>query len=135
MSILQLEDNEQSIDLIAFPGAWQEFKEFVKVGMACVIEGKLDDRGQIITDKIIPVDGLKSRGQRYVNVILNTHNFSPVSFVRALNGCKGKAKIVLDIRSENDRTFYCLNGLSVEPEKLNTALSAVMPAGSFEIAC
>ncbi len=135
MSIIQLEDNEQSIDVVAFPGAWQEYKDFVKIGLACVIEGRIDERDQIVPDKIVPVDGLEMRAHKYVKIIININNsLSMKNFIRALNGCKGKTKVILELRDGEQVGVYALNNCTVEPEKLNEALSGIMPTGSFEIA-
>ncbi|MBQ7593851.1 MAG: DNA polymerase III subunit alpha [Synergistaceae bacterium] len=135
MCIIQLEDNEQSIDLIAFPGAWSDFKAYVKVGLACMVEGKIDERGQLIPDKIIPVEGINNRGQKYVKIILNvSNNLNMKNFIRALNGCKGKTKVLLELRTDDEVGVFALNNCNVELEKLNEALSGIMPAGSFEIA-
>ena len=135
MCIIQLEDNEQSVDVIAFPGAWQEYKDFVKIGLACIVEGRIDERGQLIPDKIVPVNGLEMRAQKYVNIIINiNNNLNMKNFIRALNGCKGKAKVILELRNDEQVGVYALNNCNVDPEKLNEALSEIMPAGSFEIA-
>ena len=136
MCVLQLEDAENSIEAVLFPKTWQEMKGAVEKGMACVIEGRIDERGQILPDKIIPVDGLELRGQRYVKISLNvsgSEDFHMKEFVRALGSCKGKARVLVEFRNDSEVMRLCLNEYSVAPEKVSDVLSRALPDGSFEV--
>ena len=117
---------------MAFPKIWAELKEKLKPGAACIAEGRPDDRGQMILDKIILPDELEN-ARRYFNipvdlsVLSKNENFELKDFVQKLRGCKGNAKVILDLHGDDSDCKICLGGISVDPEKaaeLALALSA-----------
>ena len=125
MCIFQLEDAENSVDVVMFPKMWQERGEIMKKGMACIVAGRIDDRGQLRPDDIIPVDGLEMRGQRYVKIVMNvTGSDSPnmKQFLRALGDCKGKARVILELKNDDESMTMCLNSYSVDPQRVSDAL-------------
>lgn len=126
MCIMQLEDAENSVDVVLFPKTWQEMKPIVTKGLACVVEGRVDDRGQVLPDKIIPVDGLEMRAQRYVRLSIDTSNSERLNmkeFLQILNGAKGKAKVILEFKNDEETAIMCLNSYNVDPDKLKNSLS------------
>ena len=136
MCVLQLEDSESSIDVVMFPNMWQERKEVVKKNMVCVITGKIDDRGQLLADDIIPIDGLELRAQKYVKLTLNVSGSEELDmkkFLQALGRCKGKARVILELCNDEEAMTMCLNNYSVDPDKLNDALMGIFPAGIYEV--
>ena len=136
MCTFQLEDTEKSIDVVMFPKTYAEMKGVVEKGTACVVEGRIDDRGQILPDKIVPVDGLELRGQRYVKIKLNVtgrDDFDMKAFVIALGSCKGKARVLVEFRNDSEEMRVCLNQYSVDPEKINAAIAEVLPEGMYQI--
>ena len=135
MCTFQLEDAENSIDVVMFPKTYAEMKGVIEKGTACVVEGRIDDRGQILPDKIVPVDGLNIRGQRYVKITLNVSGsdiFPVRDFLMALKSCKGKARVIVEFHNDVEIMRLCLNEY-VAPEKVNDALARILPEESFEV--
>ena len=132
MCIVQFEDNEANIDVVFFPSTWQELKEKITQGTAFVVEGRLDDRGQLLPDKIIMSDELDERGQKYLTLSITGDIPNDKNFARALNSCRGKERVILEVKRDNDVCRIYL-GLAADSEKLASALSGVFPADSFSI--
>ena len=134
MCVLQLEDSESSIDTVIFPAMWSELKGTLTAGTACVIEGKIDDRGQLLPDKILTIDELDEKAQRYVTLRLNdVGGIDPKKLLQALNGCRGKHRMILELCNDDETCRVYLGAVGVSPERLEGALSGVIPADSFEI--
>jgi len=129
MAIIALEDAENNTEVVAFSRTWADLKDKLKVGTACTVEGKMGDRGQLIVDKIKLPDELEN-SQEYFNIPIDVNkkeNLNVKEFVQKLRDCKGKAKVILNLQDGDETCIICLNGLSVNPEKvteLNLALSA-----------
>ncbi len=70
MCTLQFEDNEDNIEVVIFPNAWEEVKGTLTKGMACVIEGKKsdNDKGNFIFEKLIDTDNPEIIPDEYVIV-------------------------------------------------------------------
>ena len=129
MAIINLEDTENSLEAVAFPKTWTVLKEKLKVGTACTIEGQMGDRGQLIINKVNFSDELENAQQYFnINIDLNKkEHLGMKEFVQKLRSCKGNAKVILNLQYDDETCKICLNGLSVEPEKveeLSLALSA-----------
>ncbi|MBQ3455516.1 MAG: hypothetical protein IJG36_03685, partial [Synergistaceae bacterium] len=120
------------IDVVFFPSTWQELKEKITQGTAFVVEGRLDDRGQLLPDKIIMSDELDERGQKYLTLSITGDIPNDKNFARALNSCRGKERVILEVKRDNDVCRIYL-GLAADSEKLASALSGVFPADSFSI--
>ena len=129
MGTVSFEDAENSIELVAFQRTWAEIKEKITVGAACTIEGKMGDRGQFIIDKLRLHSELEN-SQRYFNIELDVNkneNLSLKEFIQKLRGCRGNAKVILNLKDDDETCKICLNDLKVDPEKvseLSLALSA-----------
>ena len=135
MGLIQLEDTEDSIVLVAFSKLWQKLKGSLVLGSACVAEGKVDDRGQMVLDRLTGADDFTGKSQRYVNIIINVTGGQDVDvrgLVTALNECRGKARVMIELRSEEETCRMCLS-CSASPEKLPDALSGVLSAGSYVV--
>ena len=132
MCILQLEDTEGSIDAVIFPAMWEKLRGSITKGMACVIEGRMDDRGQFLPDKIISADELDERAQKYVTLKLTGAIPSVREFAKAVNSSRGSARIILEVHSE-DEICRILLGNSVDPERLRESMKGVIPSDCFEI--
>ena len=117
MCVMNLEDDENSIGLVVFPKLWQELKGYVNKGLACIAEGKMDDRGQMILDRLTKYDELDG-AQRYINipVDINQEKLNMKEFVQNLRSHKGNAKVILELKDEDESCRICLNGVSVDPE-------------------
>ena len=122
MCNIQVEDTEKSIDVVIFPKMWQNVKGTFLLGDACLIEGKFDDRGQVILEKLILADEIEHKAQRYINVSLNeadinkfdTRKFASIAQSRDY---KGNAKIIIEVIGSSKRSYMCLNGFPVSPDK------------------
>lgn len=132
MCYAQIEDDEASVELVIFPGKWQEIKPVLTKGMACLVEGKWDEKEKIILEKIIPAgEGLAMRAQQYVKVVfdLSNQDMSDVElreFLRALDSCEGKAKILVEFKNAEETMRLCLNEYHVDPQKVKGALNGFM---------
>ena len=117
MCVINFEDDENSVGLVVFPKLWQELKGYVNKGLACVAEGKMDDRGQMILDRLAKVDELE-KSQRYVNIAIdvNQEKLDMEEFIAKLKSHKGNAKVILELKDEDEICRICLNGVSVDPE-------------------
>ena len=138
MCNLQLEDTEGSIDVVIFPKMWEELKGTLTVGDACVIEGKFDDRGQLLPDKIMMADDLNGKAKRYITLSVDAEecrNMNLKRFVAALNGSKGNSRVILELKGEGETFCVYLGGCNIDAERLNDSLSKVMPSGSFSVHC
>ena len=137
MCVLQLEDAEESVDVVVFPGAWKELKDVLKNGMACVIEGNWQkDRGQIVLDKCIPVAGLGQRGQQFVRLDVTVPDNEPLNmkrFLQALSSCKGKARVILTLKNADEELTMCLKKYTVDPSGVAEALSTVLSEGTYKV--
>ena len=126
MGSVQIEDSENSIECVVFSKQWEAMKEIIHEGMPCVALGRIDDRGQLILDSVIPSDELEEHGQRYVNVRIHEselERIAPKEFMRTVYGCKGNAKLILELHDDNEMRRVCLNGCGVDGEKLKASLS------------
>ena len=138
MCIMQLENSEHSITLIAFPKVWEALKSKVKIGEPCVIEGKMSDREQVIIDDLITLDELESKGHRFVNISVNfsgikeIKNFNVKDFYLALKDCKGNVSVLLEFYNDEEICHVWLSQ-RVEPEKLKSRLSEIIPEEFFRI--
>ncbi|MBQ3346496.1 MAG: DNA polymerase III subunit alpha, partial [Synergistaceae bacterium] len=138
MCNLQLEDTEGSIDVVIFPKMWEELKGTLTVGDACVIEGKFDDRGQLLPDKIMMADDLNGKAKRYITLSVDAEecrNMNLKRFVAALNGSKGNSRVILELKGEGETFCVYLGGCNIDAERLNDSLLKVMPSGSFSVHC
>lgn len=132
MCALQIEDTEGSVDVVIFPNKWEALKGTITTGEACVIEGRLDDRGQFLMDKLILPDELERRGKRYVTVSLMSEIPNIKEFTRAINSCRGKSAVILEAHDEGDICRILL-GAKVDDGRLAEALSRIMDADTFEV--
>ncbi len=126
MCTLQIEDAEHGIEAIAFPKQWENIKSKLKAGMLCVAVGKVDDRNQLILDAVIPSEELDEYAQRYVNIKINASDFSritPKELTTKINGCSGKAVLILELHDENEMRHVCISNTNVNGEKLMNSLS------------
>ena len=135
MCNMQVDDAEDSAEIVIFPDKWKTLKESLHVGSACVVEGKLDDRGQIILENIVLSENLESSGQKYINIIMNLtgheNNLPDMrKFFGVLVECKGRYKVMLEMIRDDDICNMCFKEPLVDPEKLQRKLQEEMPAES-----
>ena len=136
MCIMKLEDTESSIDAVIFPKMWLEMKDLLETGNAYVLEGRLDDRGQFLPDKIIPAEGADLRAQKYSKIVLNVemlHEFDMKAFVIALAKCRGKSRLLLELHDNDDTMLLCVEQYGVDAAKLREVVPDVLPEGMYTI--
>ena len=127
MAIITLEDSENNTEAVAFSRTWTELKEKIKIGTACTIEGQMGSRGQLIIDKVKLPDELEN-AQQYFNIAIDVNkneNLAMKEFIQKLRSCKGKAKVILNLQDDEETCKICLNGLTVDPERV-TELSLAL---------
>ena len=132
MCVFQIEDAENNIEVVIFPKAWQEFQGQIKKGMACIVEGKVGDKGNLILDRLITPDDIKELNdtiQKYVRVPINTtqlDKFDYKGLIQGINGCKGNAKLILELKNDDETCRVCLNTTFVNEETIFDKLSAMI---------
>ena len=132
MCIVQFEDTEANIDVVFFPQMWQEYKDILTAGTAFVVEGRLDDRGQLLPDKIIMSEELDERGKKYLTVSITGEIPNVKDFARVINSCRGNERVILELKKDDEICRIYL-GCNSDGEKLLSALPGVLPANSFAV--
>ena len=138
MAVMKFEDDEASIDVVIFPDMWQDIKDLVMAGCPYVIEGKIDDKGQCIPDKVIPVDDDDDdiHAQTFSRIVLNLDShtqFDMKQFLLALNKCKGGSKLLLELHELGNSMLMCLDKYYVDGSKISEAVRGILPDGMYEI--
>ena len=139
MGVLLLEDSESSISMVAFPRTWAKVKESARVGVPCVAEGKMDDREQLLLDKLTPLSDFSEQDPQIVRIRLRVNlvpQFDVKNFARALRGCRGASPILLELRDDHDACVLYLNDFRVDarsPERLHERLLEAVPAEALEV--
>ena len=129
MCSLSIEDSENTLEIIIFSRQWQELKGKINKGLACLVEGRMDDRGQMILDKLTTLEEIE-KAQTYTKITLDitqNENFSLKEFIQNLRSCKGNSKVILELKKDDEICQICLHDVRVDIEKvseLNLALSA-----------
>ncbi|MBQ7215827.1 MAG: DNA polymerase III subunit alpha [Synergistaceae bacterium] len=134
MCIMKLEDSNSSIDVVLFAKTWAEVKDFVLAGKPYIIQGRLDDKGQFLPDKIIPADR-DIHAQKYAKLILHLGmhaNFSLRKFIISLNSCRGDYMLLVELRDNSKSVLMALRQYSVDPDKFLEAAAQSLPEGLFE---
>ena len=135
MCSLQLEDTEGSIEVVIFPKMWEEMKGILTPGEALVIEGKLDDRGQLLPERIMMPEELNNKGTRYMTLRIEAKQCSNLNvkrFVSILSSIKGNSRVILELIGESEMYSVYLGGCRVDAERCKATLSREF-AGSFSI--
>lgn len=132
MCIVQFEDTEANIDVVFFPQMWQEYKDILTAGTAFVVEGRVDDRGQLLPDKIIMSEELDGRGQKYLTLSITGEIPNVKDFARIINSCRGNERVILELKKDDEICRIYL-GCNSDGEKLLSALPGVLPANSFAV--
>ena len=120
MCSLQVDDSENSVEVVIFPSQWQTLKGSLNVGMPCVIEGNLDDRGQILAKNIFT--DLESLKNKFITLKVDTTDEQELKDLSViLFECKAKnkssaARVILEVSP--DGRIGIANFL-VDYEKLN----------------
>ena len=139
MGVLLLEDSESSVSMVAFPRTWAKVKESARVGVPCVAEGKMDDREQLLLDKLTPLSDFSEQDPQIVRIRLRVNlvpQFDVKNFARALRGCRGASPILLELRDDHDACVLYLNDFRVDarsPERLHERLLEAVPAEALEV--
>ena len=135
MCTLQLEDTEGSVEVILFPKTWEAMKSTITLGAACIIEGRTDDRGKIIPDKIILSAQIDGKTRRYVTVRVDSDAIRRISIKRlatALQSGHGLYRVILEITA-SDEVYRVLLSVHADAEKLNDGLSRILPPEAFSV--
>ena len=136
MCIMKLEDAEASIDVVIFPKMWQEMKDILSPGNAYIVTGKLDDRRQFLPEKIVPADEAVNIAQKYVKIVVNVEMHTELNmrnFVLGLNRCRGKARLLMELRERDEAVLLWLKEFSVDGAKIRELVSGILPDGMYEI--
>jgi len=120
MAIISIEDNENNTEVVAFSRTWTNIKEKLSVGTACIVEGQMGSREQLIVDSVKFPDELE-KAQKYFNIAIDVNainknpDFSMKEFIQNLRGYKGNSKVILNLQNDGEICKICLNALSVNP--------------------
>ncbi len=135
MCMLQVEDTEKCIDAVIFPRMWEELKGTINAGDVCIVEGKIDDRGQLLAEKIMMPPEADAKARKYITVSVDAEAMREVSmkkFVSALNSVRGSSRVILELKTEGE-IWRVLLGAYADYGKLNEALTRVIPPESFTV--
>ncbi len=77
----------------------------------------MDDRGQLLPDKVILPDELEERGQMYVVLSIDKEIENVKNFAREINSCRGKSRVILEVKNDDDVCRIML-GNGVDSEKI-----------------
>ena len=143
MGILTMEDSEESLEMVVFPGSWETVKGQVEVGLPCVVEGRMGDREprNFIVDKLIPLKDMASSEEAIVRIRLRadliSYSFDVKSFAVALRDCQGRSPVLLELTDERDSCVLYLKDFRVERnlDRLSDTLARVVPAEALEVVC
>ncbi len=136
MCTLQLEDTESAADAVIFPKTWETLKGTISPGEPILIEGRLDDRHQLITDRILTPDDLPS-SQKYITLSISASALRGVNmkvFAGAVmaGGAKGSSRVILEIAGEGEIARVMLS-VFADGGKLTERLSRIFPPESFSL--
>ncbi|MBR1485717.1 MAG: DNA polymerase III subunit alpha, partial [Synergistaceae bacterium] len=120
MAIVGLEDSENNTEVVVFSRTWANLKEKLQVGTACIIEGQMGNRGQIIVSQAkLPTE--LENAQEYCNLVYNVkknQNLNLKEFVQNLRKFKGNSKVILILQDDDEMYKICLNGVSIDSTKV-----------------
>ena len=138
MGVMLLEGPESNVSMVAFPKVWAKIKERAVPGKACVVEGRMDDRGQLVVDEMTPLADLSDQGPNVVRVDLKMDlapDMDVRALARALRDCRGPAPIMLGVRDGKDTCAIYLHDHRVDPsiERVRGCLDAVVPPDAFDV--
>ena len=128
MCNLQFEDSENNIEIVIFPKIWAEVKGTLNKGMACVIEGRKGDKGNLIFDKLVDTEKTDEKNQEYVLLPVDGEYFEKIdlrNFVNSVREQRGNSKLIIEVRHGDEvGHLYCEN--SVDREKIFELLPPMM---------
>ena len=125
MCLIGVEDAENLIICVAFPQLWEQLKGKILPGDACLIEGKLDNRGQFLLESLLTLDELEARAKKFVNLkfdLTSQRKLNVKKFLRVLHDCKGSHKLIMRIKDTRGTYSYSVDNMPVAPDKLKTQL-------------
>lgn len=122
MCVIRVEDTEESVDVILFPSSWESFRGILTLGTACVIEGRVDDRGQLLPDKLMLPEELEKHGQRYYVLKIENGISNVKQFAREINSSSGRSRVILEVQ-DGEQTCRIMLGSSVDEEKFSYKLA------------
>ncbi|MCR5347922.1 MAG: DNA polymerase III subunit alpha [Fretibacterium sp.] len=138
MGVMLLEDSEVSVPMVAFPKTWARIRDKAMSGSVCVVEGRMDDREQLIVENLTLLDDLKDQEPCLVNVTLRVNlipGLNVKELARALRDCRGPSPVLLGLRDDRDSCAVYLDGYRVMPSpgRVKECLAAVVPEEALEV--
>ena len=142
MGQLLLEDSNSSLEMVAFPKTWETLKARVKVGVPCVVEGRMGDREprNFIVERLTPLSEAEDAGIVRIRLKVNLvpRELNVRDFARALRDCRGISPVLLEFMDDRDACVVYLNDFRVDPslpDRLQDRLSEVVPLEALEVVC
>ena len=141
MGIMNLEDSENSVEMVVFPRDWENLKAHIQAGEPYIVEGKMGDREpkNFIAQKVMPLKDMPPGSPEFVRIRLRTDllleeiNFK--SFAKALKDCPGKSPVLLELTDERESCVLSLRELRVgDVRGVQESLAKVIPPETFEVA-
>jgi len=143
IGIMNLEDSENSIEMVAFSRDWETLKDQIQVGESYIVEGKMGDREpkNFIVQRVMPLSDVPKDNFAIVRISLRTEllpdELDFKEFAKALKNCPGKSPVLLELVDERESCVLALREMrvgsagAVRESLLN---SDVIPPGAFEVA-
>ncbi|MCL2009929.1 MAG: DNA polymerase III subunit alpha [Synergistaceae bacterium] len=141
MGIMNLEDSENSVELVVFPRDWETVKAQIQAGEPYVVEGKVGDREpkNFIVQKVMPLKDVSTGSPEFVRIRLRADVLPKEvdfkDFAKALKDCSGKSPVLLELTDERESCVLSLRELRVGDVKgVYESLAKVVPSDAFEVA-
>ncbi|MDO4786089.1 MAG: DNA polymerase III subunit alpha [Fretibacterium sp.] len=142
MGQMLLEDSNSSIEMVAFPRTWEAVKPQARLGVPCVVEGRMGDREpkNFIVERLTPLSEAGDSGIVRIRLRLNLvpRELNVRDFAKALRDCRGASPVLLEFLDDRDSCVVYLNDFRVDPSvpsRLETRLSEIVPLEALEVVC
>jgi DNA polymerase-3 subunit alpha len=141
MGLMNLEDSDGSIEMVAFPRDWEALKTQIRPGEPYLVEGKMGDREpkNFIVQKVTSLKGDFLKGPELVRIRLRADLLAKTldfkDFAVALKDCPGRSPVLLELMDDHDSCVLSLQGVNVgDVDSIQTRLARIVPPGAFEVA-
>jgi len=141
IGIMNLEDSENSIEMVAFSRDWETLKDHIQVGESYIVEGKIGDREpkNFIVQRVMPLKDVPKDSFEIVRIYLRA-NLLPgemdfKEFAKALKDCPGKSPVLLEFMDERESCVLSLREMRVgSADAVRESLADVVPPEAFDVA-
>jgi len=141
IGIMNLEDSENSIEMVAFSRDWETLKDHIEVGESYIVEGKVGEREpkNFIVQRVVPLKDAPKDNFEIVRICLRTpllpEELDFKEFAKALKDCPGKSPVLLEFVDERESCVLSLREMRVgSADAVRERLACVVPPEAFDVA-